>query len=354
MEFVLSGPEEATPEWLTATLRRNGFIDREEVAAVKQLVTAGRRSSINRLAIRWSGIKKSTRLPFLLCLKRSNTRRSQGTCREVEIYTKAAAMMRDPPLVECYDAQFNTRTGAYHVLLRDMSLTHRCLEQHLPAGLDEAKQVVESLAKFHAFWWDHGGLGNSIGRKVTEYSLRRTVGFVQSHWPVLKHKLGDRITDEESRVVDRIMESALTTFRERLSRANLTLIHGDAHAMNFLVPKMKGANSCYILDWQTPDWLWEIWCGVSDLAYHIVRFWSARRRNQMEHTLLRHYLTELEKRNVADYSWSELFCDYRLSVVLCLFVVIHEACSRQSPAWYPQLENCLAAILDLNCVELFA
>jgi hypothetical protein len=65
MEFVLSGPEEVTPEWLTATLRRNGFIDSEEVVAVKQLVATGRGGSVNRLAIRWSGIKKSTRLSFL-------------------------------------------------------------------------------------------------------------------------------------------------------------------------------------------------------------------------------------------------------------------------------------------------
>jgi hypothetical protein len=215
---------------------------------------------------------------------------------------------------------------------------------------------VESLAKFHSFWWGHSDLGTRVGRWVSEFSLRRTVGFVQTHWPVLLNRLKDSITEAEKLAVTRITDSALMVFRERLAeRHSLTLVHGDAHAMNFLVPSMEQMdNTAYILDWQTPGWLWQVSFGVSDLAYFMVRFWSPRRRSQVEEDLLRSYLMELENRNVKNYSWDDLFYDYRLSVVLCLFVAVHEASSRQSTAWFPQLENCLAAILELDCLELFA
>src|SRR5206468_7889358 len=97
----------------------------------------------------------------------------------------------------------------------------------------------------------------------------------------------------------------------------LTVTHGDAHNWNFLFPREAGG-PVYLIDWQ----LWHVDVGTRDLAFLIALHWDAERRRVMEIPLLRKYHEDLIAGGIADYSWSDLWLDYRLCVVRNLTIPV--------------------------------
>ena len=134
---------------------------------------------------------------------------------------------------------------------------------------------------------------------------------------------------------------------------NLTYIHGDAHARNFLLPRDPNNGRAYLIDRQPFDWSLQCWAGVSDLAYLMVHWWYPERRRLLERPLLERYHRRLQEHGIKDYDWDDLWYDYRLSAIFSLLVVAAWGGETELAFnWYPQLEKATAAYEDLECAEI--
>ena len=346
--------EELQPEWLHERLTRNGHLTEGRVTQIERVETTRTHlSDIRRFRAHYSAESSAPR-PDRLVLKTSRPELSPMGQREVDVYRSVAKMMPQGPLVPCYDASFDAATGSYHVLLEDMSATHRVSTDGLPPSRQDAEQMIDALARLHAFWWDHPELGQRIGRIPTEYDVRRTVGHAKCYYEPFLELLGDRLSGAGRAVFEAAFDEHAACLTKRLQDSALTLVHGDAHAGNFLVPTTGDAEGAYLIDWQTPPWVWECGLGAWDVAYLMVRYWPAERRRELEDDLLDRYHAGLVARGVRDYSRSALSVDYLHGCLLNLYVVIEESVRTEPWRWYGQLVNVLSAVGDRDALGVLS
>jgi hypothetical protein len=354
--MVISSPEQVTPAWLTEALRESGHLDRGEVVAVRP--AAGRGPAItggpgfrpsHRLVVRYSSDTPPS-APSRLYLKAAEGRTDR---REVAFYTSIATAMPDPPAVTCYHAAHDPETGAYHLLLEDVSETHGVVvEPEAPATRADAERMIDALAWLHACWWNDprleaaGGLSDApLIRDEWAFDL---AGFVDY--------MGDRLSGQRSGIYERVLASLSGLLRRRLAAENgLTLVHDDAHVWNFLLPWDRGAGRVYLVDWEQ----WGVSAGPHDVAYMVTLFWYPYRRARMERELVRRYHDRLVEYGVVNYDWDACWQDYRLFTIRNLLVPLWawEWAQREERGhWgfhrWMQFEKGMLAFEDLGCAEL--
>jgi hypothetical protein len=80
--------------------------------------------------------------------------------------------------------------------------------------------------------------------------------------------------------------------------------------------------------------------------------WFPERRERFEEALLRAYHDELHTHGI-DYSFDDLWFDYRLQVAGLLFLAIIQW-SNKAPAliWWPHLERAFSVFDELDCRQL--
>jgi hypothetical protein len=213
----------------------------------------------------------------------------------------------------------------------------------------ECERAMDAFARIHAFWWDHADLGQ-IDEAPSEESTAAYVTSIQECFPRFADALGGSLPIAGRSVYERVLPELSRLF-ERVSRGTgLTLIHGDAHWRNVLVPRDPTKDGALIIDWQ----LWGISFGAEDLANLIALQWSAERRAEMEHDLLGRYYHGLVRGGVEGYTWDDCWADYRLAVVTrALFMPMWQWSSGQArDRWWGNLERTLWAFEDLHCAEL--
>jgi aminoglycoside phosphotransferase (APT) family kinase protein len=162
----------------------------------------------------------------------------------------------------------------------------------------------------------------------------------------LGERLSPRRRDTFAAVAD--VAPGLWRWRQEAGRPT-TLIHGDAHAWNFLFPKQPGVGPVYLCDWQA----WWIAEPTRDLAYLIGLHWFRDHRERFEQPLVRRYHDRLRAEGVADYPWEACWDDYRYSMIhLLWWPVAQWRNGVRAAVWWPHLERGMAAFDDLGCAEL--
>ena len=149
--------------------------------------------------------------------------------------------------------------------------------------------------------------------------------------------------------VGQIYESVLSSGNQdwlpRHTKSGKTLLHGDAHFWNFLYPREKSAEHIRVIDWNS----WDIGRATDDLAYMIGLHWYPERRKAYETELLRHYHHRLQENGIS-YQWNEMWWDYRLSIIMDLFIPVWQWHRGINPVvWWPHLERSFLAYDDLGC-----
>jgi thiamine kinase-like enzyme len=358
MDNVITDVKQVTPDWLTTALQTNGHLDHEQVTAV--VIKSSRQtiiSNTHHLEITYSAVT-SERSPSKLFLKLSKPGFDSELAarlgkRESQYYNVVVKSMNDPPSATCYDAAFSPDTGKSHVLLVDLSETHFQTDWPLPPSKPYCEAVLDSFAKFHAAWWDHPQLGNSVGKLPTNDSIDEYVQSMEKKFAGFVDFLDDRLSAERRRLYERVLSTAPGVWKERIRERNpnekhLTLIHGDAHFWNCLYPRRLGQGKVYIIDWQG----WRIDTATDDLAYMIALHWYPERRRAMEYDLLRYYYSKLLMYGVENYDWDAFWYDYKLSVIGNLFIPVWQWSAKLWPAiWWPHFERAILAFEDLECAE---
>jgi thiamine kinase-like enzyme len=359
MADVITDVKEVTPDWLTTVLRASGHLDQGQVTAVE--LKSSREtiiSSIHHLQLRYT-TDISERSPSKLFLKLTKDGFDSAIAarfgkRESEFYNVIAKSMDHPPSATCYDAAFSPDTGKSHMLLADLSETHFQTDWPLPPTKPHYEAVIDSLAKFHAVWWDHPQLGNSVGKFPTSDSIDEYVQSMEKKFAGFVEFLDDRLSAERRRLYERVLSTVPGVWKERIRQhystgKHLTLIHGDAHFWNCFLPRRLEQDKAYIIDWQC----WRIDTATDDLAYMIALHWYPERRRALERDLIRSYYDRLLIYGVKNYDWDACWHDYRLSAIGNLFLPVWQWSAKLWPAiWWPHFERAILAFEDLDCREL--
>jgi len=344
--------EQVTSDWLTETLRANGHLSRGRAVAVEKKPGPRAISIITPLEVRYSDDAPSS-APSRLIIKIPRPDTDRDGDDEIRFYKLIADQAINLPVIRCYDAAYSSEMGRFHLLLEDLSETH--LSQppsQLPPLKVYCEQIVDALAKVHAYWWNAPRLGKEVGELPTEALVKEEMAWAAKTFPAFADFLGDRLSDTRRAIFRRVLESLRPKLSSRLTSGNhLTLVHGDPHIGNFLYPRDPVHDTVRILDWKS----YHVNIGLDDLAHMMAVFWFPERRARLEQELLRQYHNRLLEYGVTGYDWEICKQDYRLSVIRRLLYPMWQW-ERGAPPdiWWHHLERLMLAFDDLKCDEILS
>jgi uncharacterized membrane protein YfcA len=214
MAEVITNVKQVTPDWLTRILRASGHINQERVTTVE--LKSSRQTIISDIHYFQTVYTAGTSMqpPSKLFLKLSKDGFDSDIAarfgkRESEFYNVIAKSMDDPPSATCYDAAFSPDTGKSHLLLADLSETHFQTDWPLPPSKPHCEAVLDSLAKFHASWWDHPELGKSIGKFPSSGSIDEYIQSMEKKFAGFVDFLDDRQSADRRRLFERVLLTAM-------------------------------------------------------------------------------------------------------------------------------------------------
>lgn len=357
--MVDGGGAEISPRWLSGVLRGAGLLAGGEVSEVAATDSGAFNSRTSFLRLTYRGAAPGA--PGRMVLKRSAPAAwaIEAGRAEVAFYRHVAGMADPPPgIAPCYASGIDADSGHSYLLLADLSASHRApitREQQLagqvatPADL---RSVVDTLAAIHARWWEHPAVDGIVTGYWTRdrdrfaaYLDRRTAA-----WSTLRRTAE---LDPATVACYEHLIAALPGYwdrrlRERMSRRRqLSLVHGDTYASNFLVPREPGGTA-YLLDWQSPGFD----NPAGDLANLCAAFWTRAQRHtdDLERRLLRQYHQRL---GAADYTLADLHEDYRRALIAWVLMPVQDAADGSPPRyWRPKMRTLLDAYRDWRCADL--
>lgn len=345
-------PAATSPEHLTAALRKCGALGDGCVRDV--LVESSRDTLIShivRLRLSYDGAAVDAPRSVILKVARANRVDDFWFVGhyEVAFYRDVAAAMPPGIVPRCFEACRDEETKAWHLLLEDLTDTHRiATEWPLPPTAEACKSIVRALACLHAAWWDDPRLGNSVGKWLDADAADRDQK-VAGQIAALIDKGFDVLPPERRELYRRLLEATPRLGQRYASHRNLTIAHGDAHVWNFLLPKDTTRDAARVFDWDA----WHINTGTIDLAYMMAVHWYPERRRLLERPLLDCYHEALIANGVEGYDRNALQEDYRLSVLWHTTTAARQHAFNLPPViWWNNLERTFMAVDDLGCREL--
>lgn len=348
----LNSTDEITPEWLTHVLSDGGYLTRGTVSEIKNRSQKSNWANTAVLRLSYSADalgEKPTKLFFKLCNPGIDTFRDS----EIIYYTIVASEISDPPIPSCYHSAYNKEDGKYHLLLEDLSDTHA---PDIEPTWELATNTMSSLAQLHAGWWNHPRL-SSVGEVPDRSKIEKYVAFSEGGLAPMLDEVRADLPQESLTLIHKIFDTHREKMIERVSDGkDLTFIHGDLNPGNILSPTMA-VDRIYLIDHQPFDQSLTIWLGVSDLTNMMVHWWETKVRREWEKPLLENYYQHLLRLGIRDYTFNQLWNDYRLCAMQSLYVptswcVNSIGLKEEKGLWWSQLQKTMAACVDLKCVEL--
>ena len=332
------------PEHLTAQMSRHLEIRGRRLlqATPRDVDAPGYLSDVVGVTLKWSS---EFGAPTRAVLKVSHAGFGQP---ELPFYKHMAKRLHCPVLPDFYGGAVDEPTGRTWLLMEDLSASHmRPSEAPLPPPFARSATIVEALAQFHAAGWNKEW--HDAGPTLWD-RLR------SSEW---LEEACDRLFGQAGDALDRGIRNAYAQFLREFPAlvvqaervAGRTLVHGDAHVWNWMLPADGTEGTAKLIDWDG----WHVGVGAWDLAYMMAVQWDRGVRQRFEIPLLDRYHAALCDHGVRGYSREALQADYRLAVLLHLRTPIARFARNMSAyVWWPQLVRTHHAVQDLQCVDLLA
>jgi len=210
MARVITSPEAVNAQWLTEALRQGGCLAQGRVVDVRVTSESSYTSTIARLSVTYSDDAPET-APVRLFLKMSRPDAEQrvvGSAQrrhEVDFHNRVVRYMPDPPVVRCHQAVFCEATGASHLLLDDVFVSHVECASTSPPPMPQAGRAMDAFAEFHAYWWDHPALGDVDGLP-SEASVAEHVANAREQFPRFADALGERFSGTLRQLYERALD----------------------------------------------------------------------------------------------------------------------------------------------------
>ena len=351
-----------TPEWLTEILHTHAVLPQGRVVAVEQRGNDAFNSAVLHLSVTYSEDAPIT-APRRLFLKRNVEAEwaKRAGAEEVTFYKLIAPFAEDlPMIIHCYAAEYNEADGTSYILLQDVSATHTppVTRAQLIAyeGIPEQgqlEQVVDAVAQFHAFWWQHPLLNRDVTNIVEYYSDQQQAqkfwdSFIadEGTWfPADLRALYEEALANLPQLWQRFLSSRVSTF------TNMTMSHSDCYLSQFLCPNTSTLGPTYLVDFQGSNADF----GAYDLVFLFATFWTHEQRteNNREVQMLRRYHEGLQSHGVTDYAWDDLLTDYKVLLTYILFYPVWDQTNGSSKDyWWPKMQCLIAAYQDWDCAAL--
>ena len=218
-------------------------------------------------------------------------------------------------------------------------------------SMERCHAVLAAHARFHAVWWDHPRLDSFGGFGDESVRIDRYLASLPAELATFADRLGDRLAPERRGVYERLIDSAPRLLDRYRRHRDLTLVHGDAHVWNAMLPRDGTLADVRLIDWDA----WRVDLATDDLAYMLAVHCFAEWRRRYEREHLRRYHDELVAHAVRDYPLDALWLDYRLSVLWQTTTPMWQA-NHGIPAWiwWSHLERIFDAVDDLDCLALLS
>ena len=346
-------PGSADAEHLTDALRRSGVLGRGRVSNVDvEHAYPAILSRVLRLRLTYEADDGAA--PGSVIFKTGLPRRTSDIHtagrQEVAFYGHVAPLTPAGLVPRCFDAAWDEETKAWHLILEDLSESHALpTAWPLPPTMAQCETILGTLARFNAAWWDDPRLGVSIGSWIDQAAYAPRLQILATHFTAFVDRVGDRLSGERRDLYRRVIDAAPRLFARYQSHRNVTLIHGDAHVWNVLMPKDEQSGDVRFFDWDT----WRIGVSSNDLSYMMAMHWYPDLRRHRERRLLDHYHVALLALGVGGYDRRALDDDYRQSVLLQILTPVMQAAYDIPPwVWWNNLERILLAVDDLDCRAL--
>jgi hypothetical protein len=347
-----------TPAWLTQVLRDAGVLQAQRVSRIERHPLASLTASATQLSVEYSDVvgEDAPHRLFLKCFSPPSDadglmleRFAEVGQREVGFYTHIAKQMTTwgtVPVLRCFDAGVTQAVGRTHLLLDDVSESHTVPQWPLPPTKTQRERAVETLARFHACWWEHPELGHSIGKILEPEEIDAAIQEITTKYQEFAHFLGDRLPLEARELYERLFGTFRPSLIDRSARKRaITLIHGDGHWWNFLYPGDDSADRVYLIDWQS----WQVGIGTDDIASLVGLNLDTDQCHAEQLELLKRYHATLLAGGVTGYSWLDCCNDYRESAHRALAHPVGLWASGFSPgSWWPRLNRIVRTCRDLD------
>lgn len=353
-QHVIGDAAELTPARLTDILSRHGTLRSGEVTAVANLgdVVPGLLASVARLGIAYSPDAAGS-LPQSLFLKltRADLHPELAVAgrHELAFYAALAGSTTSTPTPVIYDTAID-QTGRSHILMQDLAPTHLQRPLPIPPSMAYCEAIAVALARLHAHWWNDPRLGVTLGSPYTWDEAAATRKRLELSFPEFCDHLGDALLPAQRDLYVRLIGSSLleTLSRRIIERDRVSLVHGDAHTGNMMLPRAAGG-AVMLIDWQR----WAIDVPMLDLAFLIAPHWPAPLRAARERPLVRLYHQTLLASGITGYDWQQCWDDYRREVMICLLIPIgqHRRGGPDGMIWFG-MQSAAAAVADLDCLAL--
>ena len=272
---------------------------------------------------------------------------------ELWFYTDLAPRMPWLPVPALLGAEDDPATPSCVLLLEDLTATHR----RLAAPVDDATllHLADLLAGLHAAWWQapllEDGRFFRPERAATRMPQAIDPAGIAHHAAEAQLALDDFLLRHRKDLDDATVDllAALATqwadlFGQRVADGhNVTLIHGDMHALgNVFVADDPAEPRFSIIDWTQA----KRGIGVHDLMYLLVGLPSDDRR-QRDTPVIARYHVALLANGVTGYIAEQCEWDFRFSALTNLW----QAVFQDSPRW---LATTMQVVDAWDCRALLA
>ena len=347
--------DEVTPVWLTDALRSSGAVDRARVVAIELERVGGgylgRYALLNlRYDVEEQGAPES--LFVKLALSDGPLRESSiaaGLYRTEARFYETLAPRLGVRVPDCYYISFDDN-GDFVILLEDLTPGG---PGKIPWGraVDNAAAILARLARMHATWWESPELASydwlSPVDSLTDIIAQRYSGWLAECLRKIARQ------DDRPLYVGKRIGDHLDDVLRKLSEHPQTIVHGDFWVANVLSTGSR--NSPAFVDWQFVS----RGRGGLDAGYFMWSLPVSERRSR-DATLLRTYHAELVANGVANYSFADLWRDYRLSwaysFILFVWTIadLDPSDTRSADNLIEFLDRIVAGVEELGSLDILA
>lgn len=335
--------KQASAEWLTSLLTKNGFLRSGEVVEVNQRpsrIGTALTSEFFLVQMRYSTGHEGNPPPDCL-MKVGKPELFRATSNEAAFCERARRSVPKEVLLTCFGTSMD-ESAQSAVILLEVKRDTRALPIWPPVqDMPTCERLVRVLATVHASWRNSPELDSPGGNR-----LAAAIGLAR--WELLQSffdGMGDALSPARRTLLEQLGDRYPRLLNAHVeSTRRQTLAHGDPHFWNFLYPSDPNA-SPILIDWQACL----VQFGVWDLAYMIGLQFELEDRRQRETALLDAYLLTLHERGI-DFSRDDLWYDYRLLIAgLAFLPIVQRANGLPEQVWRHYFENALSAFDDLDC-----
>lgn len=347
--------EELTPQWLEGVLRQRSPSAR--IAAISQLSADVGTTQRARFRVTYHSAQDAIALPASIFVKIApadpRTRIFVSLFRlgptEVRFYKEAAAAL-PVEMPGVYHAALSGGAERFVLILEDLAGSVQFRDTTTPADHQEARRVVQMLARLHAAFWESPRLTGDLAWLKSQQN-NPTLSLERSIWSLAikpgMDKFRELIPAPLHRSVGQLA-GAFDLIAAACARGPRTLIHGDVHIGNLFFRQAAVG----LFDWQCA----QRGQGMRDVSYFICSSMPIRLRRLHERELLELYRETLAAAGASELpSCEALFAQHRWHALFtwsAMAITAAAASLQAEPIVRAALERSAAAVLDLDSLEL--